>query len=214
VLKYGIEIGNRNPNDDLTKILFRIFGAKTLDLREGILPPVLGDIPIIYVGVKPSAQIERQSPRWQLLEENQTVFVDNLKKFAGQKIVIIECGTMVTIAGETLHLERDLNRFLGTPGAGWNLGGRGYPMCSARGWGGRGGNVVLFNSSANNATKEAARALAAALNVLKIDTECCESLGSALGPTDPPAPDGADPQTVAARDRTSSVFILVGPRPQ
>jgi hypothetical protein len=144
----------------------------TLKIRLGNASRKLGDI---------QQDTLAQGPRWRLLKNGETVFVDALKPFPGQRAMIVVCGQD---DGERLQLEQMLLNLL--PIAGWEkpryVRWAGCPLTLT------GGNDIFFVSSTPNASgrwvesyscrvesdrigiEGAAKALCDALNKLNIST--------------------------------------------
>jgi hypothetical protein len=127
------------------------------------------------------AQVEErvrvQGPRSKLLINGQNAFVQALKQFKGQKVILVTCAPRQSPlqTDEEYDFELTLlNRLVeprpgSVPGAGWTVLSEGhdswYP-CKASGWG-RGVWVMYSAPSA----KAAAEALGRALNELKINAD-------------------------------------------
>jgi hypothetical protein len=153
-------------------------------------------------------EVAVQGPRWRILEGKRIAFIEALKPFAGRKVTVVRCEQISP--GEQVRLEGSLIIYLGKEGAGWEVGYTVWANC--HNWGASiGGNVVFYNSTASEAVKSSAKALAGILNKLKISTlvipEVPEGWQSSVHFM------GADsPMALAANDPTA-VFLLVGPNP-
>jgi hypothetical protein len=152
-----------------------------------------------------------QGPRWKLLEAGKDVFVRELRPFAGQKVTVISCGHISP--PEQYKLEQLILNLLsiGKDSANWIMGSPGYTPWSrcVNGATAVGGNLVTFSSNADDAVKEAAKALSDVLNKLEISTINTPSFPSNTNVI----LEGFDsPWVIAAKDPTQ-VFILIGPNP-
>jgi len=156
-------------------------------------------------------QLKTQGPRWALLEERKTTFIEDLKPFAGQPVTVVECGAWGSVAPESFRLEQDLLSLLGKEGAGWAMGYRSWARCPAGGATSNGGNGVIVNSTASAGVMNAAKALHGTLNKLAISTimhQLPTNLSDALV-----AVFGAgSPEDLARKDATQ-IFLLIGPNP-
>jgi hypothetical protein len=177
-------------------------GTDELTTRLGNAAKQLGTI---------EQDVRVQGPRWRLLEENKAPFIKALKPFIGQRFTVVKCGLISPAEQE--KLEQDLLNFLGKQGAGWAMESPGYTQwtrCTA-GASSVGGNLVIFGSTAKQSVKDAAGALADALNKIDISTIMVPSLSEArqlevqfLG--------ADSPWELAAKDPTA-VILLVGSNP-
>jgi hypothetical protein len=162
-------------------------------------------------------RVRVQGPRWELLEDNQSEFIDAMMPFSGQPATIIgmKCGDAVQT--EPRKLAWDLLNFLGMfttlkHNPGWRGIYREWHTCKV--WPtAEGGNVIAVSSSASQAVKDAAKALCGTLNKIGIST---------MGYIIPDSPElrsqvdtdeGTDsPDSLALKDPTQ-VFIMVGINP-
>ena len=128
--------------------------------------------------------IRIQGPRSKLLTDGQEGFIEALKPFRGQKIIMVTCAPRQSPVqtDEEFEFELTLLNHLveprpgSVPGAGWDVRTGGAYSCKASGVGG--GVWVLYSSSA---LKAAAAALGGALNKLKISTNTMPISGAASG---------------------------------
>jgi len=156
------------------------------------------------------ANLRKVMPRWQLLEDRKATFVDHMRAYSGQSIVIMECATKGMVPLEPFHLEQDLLNFLGKDG--WKLGSRRWDTCPATGPTGVGGNMIYVAVTASPDVWSAAKALceelkasAGCVMVLPIADMNPSELQTFLGGPD-------SPFALAPKD-SKSMFLLVGPNP-
>ena len=146
-----------------------------------------------------------------IAQKQQSVFIEALKPFAGQRVTVVRCGLMAP--PEPYNLEQNLLIFLGKEGAGWKEESPGYTTWKSctNGASAVGGNLVICSATASESVKDAAMALFNVLNKLEISTVTTQA-----------TPEGrqlelqflgADsPWELAAKDPTA-VILLVGPNP-
>jgi len=110
-------------------------------------------------------QVRTQGPRWKLLEAHKDDFITALKPLAGQKFMVMYCGSFSSVTPEQFRLAQDLMSFLEPPngvGAGrrWlmNSGNNEWHTCS-HGASSAGGNLIVVSSTAGTSIKEAEVAL-------------------------------------------------------
>jgi hypothetical protein len=138
--------------------------AADLTLRMGAASKKMDDL---------EEDIRIQGPRSKLLIDGEKTFVELLKPFKLQKIIMVTCSprqsavqTDEEFGFEVTLLNRLAEPRPGSPpGAGWDVRSGGAYSCKASGVGG--GVWVLYGSPA---LKAAAEALSGALNKLKIST--------------------------------------------
>jgi hypothetical protein len=138
--------------------------AGDLRLRMEAASKQLGDL---------NEAIRIQGPRSTLLIDGQKAFIEAIKPFKPQRVVLVTCAPRQSPIQTDEEFEFELallNRLVeprpgSAPGAGWDVGAGGAYSCKASGVGG--GVWILYGSSA---LKAAAEALGGALNKLKIST--------------------------------------------
>jgi hypothetical protein len=145
-----------------------------------------------------------QGPRWRPLEAGKGEFVAALKPFAGQKVLITECGPARQVNPEVLKTGEDLFNFFGSSnaGAGWKADERISENCNQLG-----GITIVVSSLANEEAKDAAEALYGVLTKLHISaikTEVPPGMGllesRTLGPN--------WPSGLADKDRSEVVISI------
>jgi hypothetical protein len=121
-----------------------------------------------------SNQVTSQAPRWRLLEANESLFVESLKPFAGQRVKVMMCGMAPTIEVQTLW--SDMFNMLRPDGydrtksgaikdgAGWDVDGTSgvWEQCAQRDL--AAGIMLFVSSTADAKVMDAANAMTTVLN--------------------------------------------------
>jgi len=126
--------------------------------------------------------IRIQGPRSKLLIDGEKTFVEALKAFKGQKVIMVTCAPRQSPVQTDEEYEFELtllNRLVeprpgSAPGAGWDVRTGGPYGCKASGW--DRGVWVMYSAPA---LKAAAEALGSALNKLKINADTIPMTGPA-----------------------------------
>jgi hypothetical protein len=109
-----------------------------------------------------------QGPRSKLLDVNKTKFVNRMKPFAGQSILVMWCGTMWNAPAEQFELAMRMASSLGQ--AKWVASPTSWDSCPPAGVLNAAGNAMVVPDSADKSTKDAAAALLGILNEIGITT--------------------------------------------
>ena len=173
-------------------------------------------------------RLELLGPRWQLLEDHKTEFIEALKPRAPQHVTLVSCG--MTVGGESLEANRlrdDLGNFLGNfdegkkDGAGWDVDWKdatwGECLYATEDFGtltrGDGGIVLVLSTTQDLAAKHEAMAsankLKDTLNKLGITTRTDTSTRASTAGTVSEV--GSFWKLID--DDPKRVFLLIGPNP-
>ena len=118
---------------------------------------------------KTEERVTTQGPRWRILDDHRAEIVAALKPYAGQKVIVMSCGTTLSMeASDTLAKFRDI--FSYEDEADWKMTQGVLQKCGSPSTYAFGddGIVVLTSTLAGKSTKDAAKALYGVLFKLNI----------------------------------------------
>ena len=211
-----VETDTRRANDELFGMVSHEADAVTTETKD-----IEGRLTIASIDVGSlENRIASQGARGQILEDNKAAFINSLKRFAPQRIVVVNCGLPGAEGIEATGLEQNLMKFLGkNDGAGWAVEGPEYatwgectqatvPTVTA-------GIVLVLSDTQDFPAKRSAVNSATALvnelgNKLKIGTMIAAD--TKLDNARILAAPGSFWKS--AGDDPKAIYLLVGPNPQ
>lgn len=163
-------------------------------------------------------EVRVQGPRSKLLVDGEKTFVEALKPFKGQLVIMVTCAVRQSPLQSDEEYEFELtllNRLVeprpgSVPGAGWDVRSGGSYACKASGW--SRGVWVMYSAPA---FKAAAEALGSALNKLKINADTIPITGPASEYTrQKRKPDDLNALWEIVASDPTGIYILTGEHPR